>query len=112
VDKITPEKLFEQNWALALLDTVYAQLEADYQEHGKLKVFQALRFCLMGERSQVPYADLAKQLGMAENTVKTLVHRLRGRYRELLREEVGQSVASQAEAEEELRCLFRALAAS
>jgi RNA polymerase sigma-70 factor (ECF subfamily) len=63
----------------------------------------------MGERGQVPYAELAKQLGLAENTVKTLVHRLRGRYRELLREEVGKGVATQAEAEAELRCLFRAL---
>jgi len=109
VDRITPEKLFEQNWALALLDTVYARLEAEYQEQGKERVFDVLRFCLMGERGQVPYAELAKQLGLAENTVKTLVHRLRGRYRELLREEVGKGVATQAEAEAELRCLFRAL---
>lgn len=112
VDKITPEKLFEQNWALTLLDTVYTRLESEYEEQGKGAQFEALRFCLTGERSQAPYAELAKQLGMAENTVKTLVHRLRRRYRELLREEVGQSVANQGEAEEELRCLFRALAAS
>jgi len=110
VDRITPEKLFEQNWALALLETVYARLEAEHKEQRKERIFEVLRFCLTGERSQAPYAELAKQLGMAENTVKTLVHRLRGRYRELLREEVGQGVATQAEAEEELRCLFRALA--
>jgi RNA polymerase sigma factor (sigma-70 family) len=110
VDKITPEKLFEQNWALALLDTVYTRLEEEYEKDGKKNIFKVLRFCLMGERSEVPYAELANRLGITENTVKTLVHRLRGRYRGLLREEVGQGVATQAEAEEELRCLFRALA--
>lgn len=110
VDRITPEKLFEQNWALALLDTVYARLEQEYKAEGREKIFDVLRFCLLGERSQVPYAQLAQQLGMAENTVKTLVHRLRGRYREMLREEVGHGVVTEAEVEEELRCLFRALA--
>jgi len=110
VNRSTPEKLFEQNWALALLDTVYGRLEAEYKEQGKVKNFAVLRFCLTGERSKAPYAELANQLGMAENTVKTLVHRLRGRYRELLLEEVGQSVATEAEAKEELRCLFSALA--
>jgi len=112
VDEITPEKLFQQNWALVLLDTVYARLEGEYKEEGKERIFEVLRFCLTGERSKVPYAELAKQLRTAENTVKTLVHRLRARYRELLREEVGQGVVSRAEAEEELRCLFRALAGS
>lgn len=110
VDKLTPERLFEQNWAITLLETVYARLESEYKASGKASLFDALRFCLTGERSAVPYAHLAAQLAMPENTVKTLVRRLRGRYRELLREEVAQGLASTTELEHELNCLFRALA--
>ena len=60
-------------------------------------------------RSAVPYAELAERLKMSENAVKVSVHRLRQRYRELLREEVAHTVAGGNEVEEELQCLFRAL---
>ena len=110
VDSRTPEKLFEQNWALALLDAVYARLQREYEQAGKGELFRALKFCLTGARSAVPYAELAARLGLTEGAVKTLVHRLRQRYRELLREEVAHSVASREEVEEELNSLFRALA--
>jgi len=112
IDTLNPERLFEQNWALALLEKVYARLEAEHQAGGKAKLFDALRFCLTGERSAVPYGQLAAQLGMPENTVKTLVRRLRGRYRELLREEVANGLTDPGQVDEELRCLFRALAGS
>lgn len=110
VDTVTPERLYEQNWALALLGTVYRQLQRDYELSGKGALFQQLKSCLTGERSAAPYAELAVRLNMPENTVKTHVHRLRQRYRELLRAEVAQTVATTAEVEEELRCLLRALA--
>ena len=113
----SPEKCpvpnpFEQNWALALLDTVYRQLHQEYERSGKSALFNELKSCLTSERSSVPYAELAERLNVAENTVKTSVHRMRQRYRELLRAEVGHTVASTSEVEEELRCLLRALAAS
>jgi len=110
VEKITPERLFEQNWALALLDMVYGQLQREYEADGKGALFNELKCCLTGARSSVPYAELAALLNIAENTVKTSVYRLRQRYRRLLRAEVGRTVTSPAEVEEELRCLFRALA--
>ena len=109
-DALTPEKLYDRNWALALLDTVFHRLHAEYEAAGKGPLFTELKFCLTGERSTVPYATLAARMGMPENTVKTLVHRLRARYRELLRVEVANTVATPQEIEEELRCLFRALA--
>ena len=112
VDALTPERLFEQNWALALLDTVYLQLQQEYERDGKGALFQKLKSCLTGDRGSAPYAELAARLNVAENTVKTSVHRLRQRYRALLRAEVRHTVASASEVEEELRCLFRALAAS
>lgn len=110
VDRVTPERLFEQNWALALLDRVYGRLRSEYEADGKGELFVALKFSLTGSRSAVPYAKLAAGLGLAEGTVKAAVHRLRRRYRELLREEVAHEVAGPGEVEEELRCLFRALA--
>jgi RNA polymerase sigma-70 factor (ECF subfamily) len=110
LESLTPETLFEQNWALALLETVYLQLQQEYERDGKGALFNELKTCLTGDRSSVPYAEVARCLGMAENTVKTNVHRLRKRYRELLRAEVGHTVSGTSEVEEELRRLFRALA--
>jgi len=112
MDALTPEKLFEQNWALSLLDSVYQRLQREYETDDKGALFDELKFCLTGTRSSVPYAGLAARLNMPENTVKTSVHRLRQRYRELLRAEVAHTVASPSEVEEELRTLFRALAGS
>lgn len=109
VDALTPERLFERSWALTLLDTVYRRLQLEYAEAGKGDLFAALKFCLTGARSDVPYADLAARLGSNENTIKTLVRRMRQRYRELLRDEVAQGVASPGEVEDELNSLFRAL---
>jgi RNA polymerase sigma-70 factor (ECF subfamily) len=106
---LTPEKLFEQNWALALLDTVYRQLQREYEADGRGALFAELKSCLTGTRSSAPYAELAARLNIAENTVKTSVHRLRQRYRQLLRAEVGHTVADPAEVDAELRSLFRAL---
>jgi RNA polymerase sigma factor (sigma-70 family) len=107
---VTPEKLFEQNWAVALLNSVYERLRLEYEADGKTRLFEELKFCLTGERSSIPYAELAERLNLTESAVKVTVHRLRRRYREVLREEVAHSVASEDEIEDELRSLFRALA--
>ena len=109
IDAVTPETLFEQNWALALLEAVYSRLEREYKEAGKSELFEELKFCLTGTRDSVPYAELSRRLSKPENTVKTLVHRLRQHYRELLREEVAKVVSNPGEIEEELGYLFRAL---
>lgn len=106
----TPEKLFEQNWALALLDSVFEQLRLEYEKTGKARLFTEIKFCLTGEKNSVPYELLAERLGLPVNTLKVAVHRLRQRYRELLRAEVANTVTSPEEVEEELRYLFRALA--
>jgi RNA polymerase sigma factor (sigma-70 family) len=109
VNAITPETLYEQNWALALLEAVYCRLEREYTEAGKGELFQELKFCLTGAGDSVPYAELSRRLCKPENTIKTLVHRLRQQYRQLLREEVAKVVVTAAEIEEELSYLFRAL---
>lgn len=106
----TPERLFERQWALALLEAVVQQLRAEYAGAGKGELFMALRFAISGDREAVPYGELAERLGIGESAVRVAVHRLRRRYRRVLREQIVQTVGSAAEVEEELRALMTALA--
>jgi RNA polymerase sigma-70 factor (ECF subfamily) len=105
---LTPEQLFERRWALALLGEVMVRLRADYEAKGKGRLFDRLRGFLVGEKG-AGYRGAADELGLSEGAVKVAVHRLRGRYRELLREEIGRTVATPEEIEEEIRGLFAAL---
>jgi RNA polymerase sigma factor (sigma-70 family) len=109
-DNSTPDKLFDKHWARALLEEVLNQLEAEFQQAGKTELFVALKQTLTGTRESQPYAELAVRLGMNEAAVKVAVHRLRKRYRQLLRAEIANSVADPEQAEDELRHLFAALA--
>jgi len=109
-DLRTPEQVFEQHWALVLLAEVLKRLREEYARDGKAGLFEALEPCLIGKRETQPYATLAAQMGMLEGAVKMAVCRLRARYRECLKEEIGHTVASPAEVGEELRHLFCVLA--
>ncbi len=108
-DTRTPEHVFEKQWALTLLESVLNRMRGHYAQEGKGTLFHALEPCLIGSRESQPYAMLAAQLGMTEGAVKMAVCRLRERYRECLKEEIGRTVASPAEVDEELRHLFRVL---
>ncbi|EEF58026.1 RNA polymerase sigma factor [Pedosphaera parvula] len=110
VDNVSPEQSFEWRWALTLLDQVLNRLCAEYAAQGKAELFAELKPCLLGERAAQPYAMLASKLGMTEGSVKVVVHRLRQRYRQLLRDEIANTVATPEEVEEELRHLFTVLA--
>jgi len=109
-DNITPERNFELRWALTLLEEVLNRLRGEYEQEGKADLFAALHPCLVGERTSLPYSELAAKMGASENTVKSLVHRLRQRYRQLLRDEIAHTVAGPDEVDEELRHLFAVLA--
>jgi RNA polymerase sigma-70 factor (ECF subfamily) len=109
IDERSPEVLYDRAWALALLQAVFCRLQDEYTRAGKSALFRDLRFCLTGQRSAIPYHELADKLQLPENTIKTLVRRLRQRYRELLREEVAQTVSSPEQIEQELQLLFAAL---
>jgi RNA polymerase sigma factor (sigma-70 family) len=108
-DTVTPERLFEQQWALTLLETVVQRLRHEYETDGKGELFMGLRFAITGERSAVPYAELATQLGLSEEAVRVTVHRLRRRYRQLLREEIAHTVTTEDEVADELQSLRRIL---
>lgn len=106
-DNITPDKAFDRQWAAALLNAVLDGLAEEYAGEGKKDLFEALKQTLAGARESQPYAELAQCLAMNEGAVRTAVHRLRKRYRELLRTEIANTVGSEAEVEEEIRHLFR-----
>src|SRR5512142_1168527 len=91
-DTRTPEQAFEYRWALTLLDEVVGQLEEEFRTRDQGELFAALKPCLVGDRMSQPYPELAAKLGMEEGAVRVAVHRLRQRYRELLRAEIANTV--------------------
>jgi RNA polymerase sigma factor (sigma-70 family) len=102
----TPENAFERRWAFTLLETVLGRLRAEYTESERGKLFDCLRDYLSSEAPPRSQEAIAKDLGMSEGAVKQAVHRLRRRYRELLREEIAQTVATVGDVEDELRHLI------
>jgi RNA polymerase sigma-70 factor (ECF subfamily) len=107
-DNVQPDAAFERQWASTLLDRVMANLEREYVESGRAKLFEALRDSLVRDESARPYADIAVYLKVSEAAVKMAVQRLRARYRELLRSEIARTVSSVEEIEPELRQLMSA----
>src|SRR6185503_6675701 len=108
-DNTTAEKIFERRWATTLLDQVVSRLRDEYVRAEKEELYDALKNCLTVESRSAPYAELATRLETSEGAIKVAVHRLRARYREILREEIAQTVSGPEEVEEELRHLFAAL---
>lgn len=105
-----PDQAFDRQWALALLERVLARLQEEHQAAGRRALFESLKDTLTRDRQGLPYATVASQLGMTEGAVKVAVHRLRLRYRELLRLEIAATVDNPGDVETELRELFAALA--
>jgi RNA polymerase sigma-70 factor (ECF subfamily) len=105
-----PDRLFDRQWALTLLAEVLNRLEREYQAEGRADLFAALKETLMGLRESQPYAGLARALGMNESAVKVAVHRLRKRYRELIRAEIANTLDHAEDIEAEMRHLFQVLA--
>ncbi len=105
-----PDKLFEKQWALTLLAEVLNRLEREYQTEAGADLFAALKQTLMGVRESQPYAELARSMGMNESAVKVAVHRLRKRYRELIRAEIANTLDHSEDVESEMRHLFQVLA--
>jgi RNA polymerase sigma factor (sigma-70 family) len=108
-DPWTAERLFERQWALLLLDQVFTALRAHYEHQGRAALFDELKGFLAGDRAGPTYAEVGRKLGLREGAVKVAVHRLRKSYRDLLRAEVAQTVASDADVDEEIAELFRTL---
>ncbi len=107
IDQLTPEKIFDRRWALGILERAINRLRQAYTADGKAVLFDQLKPTLTEARGSTSYAALAVQLGISEAAVKMAVHRLRQRYRQVLRAEIAETVADPDEVEDELRQVLR-----
>lgn len=107
-DLLSPDKIYDRAWAVTLLERVIARLREESAADGKALLFERLKPFLMIGRGDIPYAEAAAGLAMTEGAARVAVHRLRRRYREVLREEIGQTLSDPGQAEEEMRALFSA----
>lgn len=114
VEFLTAEKIFDARWAMTVLGETMTRLREGYIAAGKESTFEALEsFLDPNSALALPsYEDVAKRLGLSVSGVKTIVHRMRKRYRSILREEVGRTVSDPANIDEEIRALCEALRAS
>jgi len=108
---VTPERVFEHRWARALVSRVMDRLEEEFEQTGRARTFRLLRSSLGGEEASASYAELAQAMNSSTGAIRVAVHRLRRRFRALLLEEVGRTVADPADIESEVRYLVEALRA-
>ncbi len=108
-DEGTGEREYERSWAMTLLGQGRSRVRNEYRCAGKSDRFIQLEQFLPGESSELTYAEVASRLGIPEGTLKSDVHRLKRRYRELLRQEIAQTVGTSGEIDEELRYLIQTL---
>jgi RNA polymerase sigma-70 factor (ECF subfamily) len=105
--ELTPERLFERQWALTLLEQVVQRLAGEFAAAGKERQFEVLKDSLTGDR--LDYSATAAELEMTADATRQAVHRLRKRYRELLRDEVAQTIDDPREIDQEIQSLIDVL---
>lgn len=110
IHDITPDKLYDRRWAMTVLERVTARLRKEMYMKGKIEQFEQMKIFLTGSKGEVRYAEVAENLGITEIAVKTAVHRLRKRYRQMLHAEIEDTVETKQDVEQELRYLLAALA--
>jgi RNA polymerase sigma-70 factor (ECF subfamily) len=106
---LTPDRLYDRQWAMTLLDRALTRLRTEQERAGKAREYAVLSPFLTAERGAIPYDQAAAQLGVNETTARQAVHRVRKRFREVFREEITQTVAAPEEVEAEIRHLLAAL---
>ncbi|HLX59907.1 MAG TPA: sigma-70 family RNA polymerase sigma factor [Planctomycetota bacterium] len=106
----TPEQLYERRWAVQLLDRALHQLERESDEAGRGELFGKLKECLTGGRAHADYARIAGEINSTEGAIKVAAHRLRQRYKEVIRELVAETVEHPEDIQDELSVLFEAFA--
>jgi RNA polymerase sigma-70 factor (ECF subfamily) len=109
LDQGSPDREFDRRWALATLETVRSKLRDEFSAAGNAELFSLLRPHLMGEPEAIPYAQIASKLNMTVGAVKVTAHRLRGRYGQLLRREVANTLSDPKDADQEIRHLIASL---
>jgi len=108
-DHRTPDKAFDRRWAMVVLDRVLNQLQAEFGTGERGRLFETLKIFLTGEDNKSSYAEIGRGFAMTEGSIKVTVHRLRQRYRELLKQEISMTVDGSDAVDEEIRHLIAAL---
>ena len=103
-----PEKMFDREWAISLIEQAVAVVRHEYAATGNGLLFQALKAVLWGESGTASYAEIARQLDSTEGAIRVAAHRLRRRFRDALRVEVARTVMVPADLEDEMRHLLAA----
>jgi RNA polymerase sigma-70 factor (ECF subfamily) len=107
---VSPDEAFDRQWALTLLELTMNRLRAECSAAGADENFESLKGCLTAARGSLDYADLSRRLRVNEVAARVAVHRFRKRFREIYREEIGQTLADGVDLDGELRHLAAALA--
>jgi RNA polymerase sigma factor (sigma-70 family) len=105
----SPDREFDRKWALTLLARALAALAQEHEASGKAGHFEALKPWLSGDTENISQAEAAARLGLNEGAVKVAIHRLRRRFREVIKNEIGQTVSDLAQVDLELHYLLEAL---
>jgi len=105
----SPDREFDRKWALTLLNRAMEKLAAERRDGGKTEEFDTLKPWLIGDTDTISQADAARMLGTNENAVKVAIHRLRRRFRELIRCEIRQTVSHHDDVADEMRYLLESL---
>ena len=106
----SPDLAFDREWAVTLLELVLQKLKQEAEAEGHSVRFNALKVFLSTGKGEIPYADKAAELGWDEGAVRVAVHRLRKRYRVMLKLEIGRTLDDSAMVEEELQVLMASFA--
>jgi RNA polymerase sigma-70 factor (ECF subfamily) len=103
-----PDQAFDREWAVALLARVIERLQNECAADGKAKLFEQLKLFLTAGNDEPAQGEVAQALGMEAGAVRVAIHRLRKRYRQLLRDEIAHTLTDQAMVDDEIRALFGA----
>lgn len=108
-DDWTPEALFDRRWALTLLEQVLTALQREYEARGKGRVFEVCKPVLTAAEDRTTHEEIARKLEMSESAVRVAIHRMRGRYREMLKLEVAHTIGDADSIDDELEYLRAAI---
>jgi len=106
---LPPDAMYERRWAMTLLEQTLAALEAEFATGVKAADFHAMKHCLTLDRGSISHAELAKKLETSEGAARVAVHRMRKRFRELLRHHTAATLAEGEDVEEEMRHMVTVL---
>ncbi|MEY2526354.1 MAG: hypothetical protein QOE73_1125 [Verrucomicrobiota bacterium] len=110
LENLSPERVFDLRWAATIVERALQRLREECEGRGRRRLFELISGYLTADRADISYAIIAQKVGVTEPEVKRLLHRMRLRYRELLRHEVAQTVENAGDVDEEIRYLCVTLA--